>query len=114
MTVEHLHRPDWRHGRGRTKIKGADEIKELLKVTISELRPTERETLNDWRERLVSAVIEKITADPEYIGSTNFAQRNWFWDMTEIAFENYDKLEEMSLDDFLQNQQTKPQTVTTF
>ena len=111
MTVEHLHRPDWRHGRMRTKNKSAEEIKEIVKVTISELRPTEQETVSDWRQRLVSAVIDKITSDPEYVGSTSWAGRNWFTDMTQIAFDNYDELQEASLDNLLHN--IKPQTVIT-
>jgi len=107
---EHLHRPGWRHGRMRTKSKSAEEIKEIVKATISELRPTEQETVSDWRQRLFSAVIDKITSDPEYLATTAWAGRNWFTDMTQIAFDNYDELQETSLDNLLHNYQIKPQT----
>ena len=84
----------------------------MVNKVIFEFKPGRKETLEDYKQRVVKEVDSRIRAQGSKV-NTNYLERNWFADMTEVAFNNYDQLSEKSLDLLIQeNSKTTSETVT--
>jgi len=88
----------------------AEQIKSMVNKVIFEFKPGRKETLEDYKQRVVKEVDSRIRAQGSKV-NTNYLERNWFADMTEVAFNNYDQLSEKSLDLLIQeNSKTTSET----